>query len=72
MLAEFAAHDSRLRFRSSLTSRERHQSAPASSEAGGIISGMEGDDDPLKTGHVVCGNEYVHGELVKILGSLDK
>src|SRR6476646_7593908 len=41
-------------------------------EAGGIISGMEGDADPLKTGHVICGNEYVHGELVKILKPLDK
>jgi myo-inositol-1(or 4)-monophosphatase len=28
---------------------------------------MEGSDDPLKTGHVICGNEFVHGELVKIL-----
>ena len=36
-------------------------------EAGGTISGIEGSDDPLKTGHVLCGNEYVHGELVKIL-----
>lgn len=41
-------------------------------EAGGTISGTEGSDDPLKTGHVVCGNEYVHGELVKILGPLGK
>ena len=41
-------------------------------EAGGTISGMEGSDDPLKTGHVVCGNEYVHGELVKILKPLEK
>jgi len=41
-------------------------------EAGGTISGMEGSDDPLKTGHVLCGNEYVHGELVKILKALDK
>ena len=41
-------------------------------EAGGTISGMAGDDDPLKTGHVICGNEYVHGELVKILKALDK
>jgi len=39
-------------------------------EAGGVISGMAGDDDPLKTGHVVCGNEYVHAELVKILKPL--
>src|SRR5438309_1121839 len=41
-------------------------------EAGRTISGIEGSDDPLKTGHVVCGNEYVHGELVKILGPLGK
>ena len=39
-------------------------------EAGGTISGIEGSDDPLKTGHVLCGNEYVHGELVKILKPL--
>ena len=30
-------------------------------EAGGTISGMQGSDDPLKTGHMVCGNEHVHG-----------
>jgi myo-inositol-1(or 4)-monophosphatase len=36
-------------------------------ESGGIVSGIQGDDDPLQTGHVVCGNDYVHGELVKIL-----
>jgi myo-inositol-1(or 4)-monophosphatase len=41
-------------------------------EAGGTISGIEGSDDPLKTAHVVCGNEYVHGELVKIQGPLGK
>ena len=28
---------------------------------------MTGDDDPLKTGNVICGNEFVHAELVKIL-----
>jgi myo-inositol-1(or 4)-monophosphatase len=39
-------------------------------EAGGIISGMTGHDDPLTTGHVVCGNEFVHAELVKILKPL--
>ena len=39
-------------------------------EAGGTISGISGSDDPLKTGHVVCGNEYVHRELVKILKPL--
>ena len=36
-------------------------------EAGGIVSGIAGDDDPLKTGNVICGNEFVHAELVKIL-----
>jgi myo-inositol-1(or 4)-monophosphatase len=41
-------------------------------EAGGIVSGFEGDDDPLKTGHVICGNEFVHAELVKILKPLGK
>src|ERR1700689_666083 len=41
-------------------------------EAGGTVSGFEGNDDPLKTGHVICGNEFVHGELVKILKPLGK
>ena len=41
-------------------------------EAGGVVSGMEGDDDPLKTSNVICGNEFVHGELVKILKPLGK
>ena len=41
-------------------------------EAGGTISGFEGSDDPLKTGHVICGNEFVHAELVKILKPLGK
>jgi myo-inositol-1(or 4)-monophosphatase len=40
-------------------------------EAGGIVSGIQGDDDPLATGHVVCGNEYVQAELVKILKPLE-
>jgi myo-inositol-1(or 4)-monophosphatase len=39
-------------------------------EAGGTVSGMAGDDDPLKTGHVIAGNEFVHAELVKILKPL--
>jgi myo-inositol-1(or 4)-monophosphatase len=34
--------------------------------------GIAGDDDPLKTGNEVCGNEYVHAELVKILKPLGK
>src|SRR5580658_4500211 len=41
-------------------------------EAGGTVSGLEGDDDPLKSGHVICGNEFVHAELVKILKPLGK
>jgi myo-inositol-1(or 4)-monophosphatase len=41
-------------------------------EAGGIVSGFEGSDDPLKTGDVMCGNEFVHAELVKILKQLGK
>jgi myo-inositol-1(or 4)-monophosphatase len=39
-------------------------------EAGGIVSGISGDDDALKTGNVICGNEFVHAELVKILKPL--
>ncbi|HEX7923585.1 MAG TPA: inositol monophosphatase family protein [Bradyrhizobium sp.] len=39
-------------------------------EAGGTVSGVQGNDDPLQTGHVVCGNEFVHGELIKILKPL--
>jgi myo-inositol-1(or 4)-monophosphatase len=39
-------------------------------EAGGLVSGIAGDDDPLKTGNVICGNEFVHAELVKILAPL--
>src|SRR6201998_1958871 len=30
-------------------------------EAGGTVSGIDGNVDPLKTGHVICGNEFVHG-----------
>ena len=29
-------------------------------ESGGIVSGMDGNDSALTTGHVVCGNEFVH------------
>jgi myo-inositol-1(or 4)-monophosphatase len=41
-------------------------------EAGGIVSGIAGDDDALRTGNVICGNEHVHAELVKILKPLGK
>jgi myo-inositol-1(or 4)-monophosphatase len=36
-------------------------------EAGGTVSGMLGNDDPLATGDVICGNETIHRELVKLL-----
>jgi len=36
-------------------------------EAGGTVSDISTPGDALVTGNVVCGNEYVHGELVKIL-----
>jgi myo-inositol-1(or 4)-monophosphatase len=39
-------------------------------EAGGVVSGIAGDDDPLVTRDVICGNEFVHAELVKILRPL--
>jgi myo-inositol-1(or 4)-monophosphatase len=39
-------------------------------EAGGTVSGIEGHDNALTTGNVVCGNEFVHGELVRILKPL--
>jgi myo-inositol-1(or 4)-monophosphatase len=39
-------------------------------EAGGIVSGIAGNDDPLVTRNVICGNEFVHAELVKILKPL--
>src|ERR1700728_1221339 len=41
-------------------------------EAGGTVSGFEGDDDPLKTGHVICGNKFVQAELVTLLKPLGK
>jgi len=34
------------------------------------VSGIEGHDNALTTKNVVCGNEFVHGELVKILKPL--
>jgi myo-inositol-1(or 4)-monophosphatase len=39
-------------------------------EAGGIVSCVDGESDPLKTGHVICGNEFIHAEMVKILRPL--
>ncbi len=39
-------------------------------EAGGTVSGIKGNDDPLDTGHIVCGNENIHRELIRILKPL--
>ncbi len=36
-------------------------------EAGGTVSDINTPGDALVTGDVVCGNEFVHGELVKLL-----
>jgi myo-inositol-1(or 4)-monophosphatase len=41
-------------------------------EAGGTVSSIGSEDDPLKTGNVICGNEFVHAELMKILKPLGK
>ena len=41
-------------------------------EAGGSVSGIDGKDDALSTGHVVCGNEFVHGELLKMLKAAER
>ncbi|MBR0718441.1 inositol monophosphatase family protein [Bradyrhizobium liaoningense] len=41
-------------------------------EAGGTVSDIDTSGDALVTGHVVCGNEFVHGELVKTLRPLAK
>jgi myo-inositol-1(or 4)-monophosphatase len=41
-------------------------------EAGGIVTGIEGNDDALRSGNVICGNEFVHAELLKILKPLGK
>ena len=41
-------------------------------EAGGIVSCVDGESDPLKTGNLICGNEFIHAELVKILKPLGK
>jgi myo-inositol-1(or 4)-monophosphatase len=41
-------------------------------EAGGMVSCVDGESDPLKTGNLICGNEFIHAELVKILKPLGK
>src|SRR5246127_1458091 len=41
-------------------------------EAGGIVSGITGQDDAPQNGKVFCGNEFAHAELVKIFKPLEK
>lgn len=41
-------------------------------ESGGIVSGIEGHDNALTTGNVVCGNEYVHAALLKVLRAAER
>ena len=36
-------------------------------EAGGTVTDINTPGDALVTGDIVCGNEFVHGELVRIL-----
>ncbi len=36
-------------------------------EAGGIVSGVTGQDDAMTTGDILCGNEFIHAELLKVL-----
>ncbi len=34
-------------------------------EAGGLVSDMEGRQNMLNAGEIVCGNEYIHAALLK-------
>ena len=36
-------------------------------EAGGYVSGADGEPDPLATGTICCGNEAIHRQLLAIL-----
>jgi len=41
-------------------------------EAGGYVSDANGGDNPLETGSVACGNEFLHRDLVKLLAQANK
>ena len=41
-------------------------------EVSGTVSWNEGNDDALTSGNVICGNEAIHAELLKILKPLGK
>jgi myo-inositol-1(or 4)-monophosphatase len=36
-------------------------------EAGGFVSDADGGEEPLSAGSIACGNEALHGELLKLL-----
>lgn len=38
-------------------------------EAGGIVSGLDGSEDYMKTGHVLCGTPKVYAELARLCAS---
>jgi myo-inositol-1(or 4)-monophosphatase len=39
-------------------------------EAGGRATGIAGKDDALETGHIVAGNETIHGLMLLELGGV--
>ena len=41
-------------------------------EAGGFISDLDGDDAMLTKGHIVAGNEAIHGELLRTIKAAHK
>ena len=36
-------------------------------EAGGFVTGADGEDNFLETGSICCGNEIMHRELLQLL-----
>jgi myo-inositol-1(or 4)-monophosphatase len=41
-------------------------------EAGGFVTDLQGRDDMFMSGHVVAGNEAIHGQLLALLKAADK
>jgi myo-inositol-1(or 4)-monophosphatase len=38
-------------------------------EAGGIATGLTGNDDMLQRGSIIAGNETIHGALISAIGT---
>ena len=38
-------------------------------EAGGYVSGCDGEENFLETGAICCGNEFIHRQLLALLAS---